>query len=46
MLPKEVSDHNPLRITFGRKANIKEPLFRFEKWWLQCDDFAKVVMKA
>jgi hypothetical protein len=46
MLPKEVSDHNPLRISFGGKANIKEFLFRFEKLWLQCEDFADVMMKA
>jgi hypothetical protein len=46
MLSKEVSDHNPLRIDFGGEANIKEPLFRFEKWWLQCEDFAEVVKKA
>jgi hypothetical protein len=46
MLPKEVNDQTPLRITFGGKANLKEPMFRFEKWWLQCEDFAEVVKKS
>jgi hypothetical protein len=41
MLPKGVSDHNALRITFGDKLQVKEPLFRFEKWLLEMDDLMK-----
>jgi hypothetical protein len=46
MLPKGASDHNPIRITFGLKHHKREPLFRIEKWWLECEDFAEVVKKA
>lgn len=35
MLPKGVSDHNPLLINFGGRIMVKDPLFRFEKWWLE-----------
>jgi endonuclease/exonuclease/phosphatase family metal-dependent hydrolase len=46
MLPKEVSDHNPLRITFCVKKQIKDPIFRFEKLWLEIEEFSEVVQKA
>jgi hypothetical protein len=46
VLPKSVSDHNPIKITFRVKTNPKEPLFRFEKWWLDMGDFPNVVQKA
>jgi hypothetical protein len=46
MLPKGVSDHNPLKVSFGEKASFKEPIFRFEKQWLKLDDFTNVVKKA
>jgi hypothetical protein len=45
MLPRGVSDHNPLKITFGEKAQLQEPVFRFEKWWLEVEDFAGIVKK-
>jgi hypothetical protein len=46
LLPKSVSDHNPLLIQFGEKRQMGDPMFRFEKWWLEIDGFAKVVKKA
>jgi hypothetical protein len=46
MLPRGVSDHCPLRIDFGGKAQFKESLFRFEKWWLEMDDFREIVKKV
>jgi hypothetical protein len=46
MLPKGCSDHNPLRIEFGAKPKFKESAFRFEKWWLEVEEFAEVVQKA
>jgi exonuclease III len=46
ILPKSVSDHNPVQITFGLKTQGKEPLFRFEKWWLDMEEFPNVVQKA
>jgi hypothetical protein len=46
VLPKEVSDHNALLIEFGGRRVIKDPLFRFEKWWLEMDSFEEVVKKA
>jgi hypothetical protein len=45
MLPKEVSDHNPLRVAIGMKK-FKEPMVMFEKWWLEIEDFSEVVKKA
>jgi hypothetical protein len=46
VLPRSVSDHNPVHITFGTKSCTKEPLFRFEKWWLDMGEFPEVVQKA
>jgi hypothetical protein len=46
MLPKGVSDNNPMRITFVVKNQIKDPSFRFKKWWLEIEEFAEVVQKA
>jgi hypothetical protein len=46
VLPRSVSDHNPIHITFGTKSCTKEPLFRFEKWWLDMGEFSEVVQKA
>jgi hypothetical protein len=46
LLPKEVSDHNPVRISFGDRAQFKEPVFRFEKWWLEIEDFANLVQRT
>jgi hypothetical protein len=46
VLPKGVSDHNPVQIQFGGKPERKDPIFHFEKWWLDMEDFAEVVQKA
>jgi hypothetical protein len=47
MLRRGVSDHCSLRIDFrGGGAQFEEPLFRFEKWWLEIDDFTKPVKKS
>jgi hypothetical protein len=46
MLPKGLSDHNPIKISFGVKNYIKDPIFHFEKWWLELEEFADVVAKA
>jgi hypothetical protein len=43
ILPKGVSDHNPLKITFGDRTLVKEPVFRFEKWWFEREDFDELV---
>jgi hypothetical protein len=43
MLPKGVSDHNPLMITFGEKLGKGDILFRFEKWWLEVEGFENLV---
>jgi hypothetical protein len=46
MLPKGLSDHNPIKISFGVKNYIKDPIFYFEKWWLELEEFADVVARA
>jgi hypothetical protein len=46
MLPKGVSNHKPLKITFGEKDQSREPIFRFEKWWLEIEGFADIVRKS
>jgi hypothetical protein len=46
LLPKGVSDHYPMKICFGLKYISKVPVFRFKKWWLECEDFDEVVRKA
>jgi hypothetical protein len=46
VLHKGVSDHNALLLEFGSKRVIKDPLFRFKKWWLEMDSFEEVVKKA
>jgi hypothetical protein len=43
MLPRGVSDHNPLRVSFGDSNQVRDPLFRFEKWWLEMADLEEVV---
>jgi hypothetical protein len=44
-LPKGVSDHNPIKITFGRRVAAKNPVFRFEKWWLQEEGFKEMIKR-
>jgi hypothetical protein len=46
ILPKNVSDHNPVQIQFGGKPQVKDTIFCFETWWLDMEDFAEVVHKA
>jgi hypothetical protein len=46
LLPKGCSDHNPLKIGFGNKSQYKESIFRFEKWWIEMEEFEGVVKKA
>lgn len=40
------SDHNPLVLDFGVNMFFGKKYFRFEKWWLQQEDFPEVVRKA
>jgi hypothetical protein len=46
MLSKGVSDHNPLLIKTQEQGVNKDPLLRFEKWWLEVEGFAEVVNKT
>jgi hypothetical protein len=46
ILPKGVSNHNPVMIKFGEKEHTTDHLFRFEKWWLEVDGFSKMVKKV
>jgi hypothetical protein len=46
ILPKGVSDQNPVAITFGDKLQIKDPIFRFECWWLEIEGFSDLVKKV
>jgi hypothetical protein len=46
ILPKEVSDHNPLLITFGEKLAGGDHIFRFEKWWFKNDGFENLVIET
>jgi hypothetical protein len=46
VLPKGVSDHNPLVIKFGEKLLIEDPIFRFEKWWLEVEGFLDIVKNS
>jgi hypothetical protein len=45
MLPKEASDHNPLLLDLGGQIQIKDPMFRFEKW-LEIEGFGKIVKEV
>jgi len=40
------SDHNPLLVDLGDNAFYGKKRFRFEKWWLQEENFRQVVDKA
>jgi hypothetical protein len=46
VLPKDCSDHNPLKINSGENMNTKEHVFIFETWWLEVEGFEEVVKKA
>lgn len=41
--PRVGSDHVPILVDFGENAVFKQPIFRFEKWWLTQEDFLQVV---
>jgi hypothetical protein len=43
ILPRETSDHNPLKVCFGDKLISKGYTFRFEKWWLEAKGFEELV---
>jgi hypothetical protein len=45
-LPRRVSDHNPILLSFGGKEQGMEALFRFEKWWLEIEGFSEMVRAA
>ena len=40
------SDHVPILVDFGVQTEPRPFLFRFEKWWLQREDFPDIVKKA
>jgi hypothetical protein len=40
------SGHNPLLLNAGDNAHFGKKKFRFEKWWLEREDFRGVVCKA
>jgi hypothetical protein len=44
-LPKGNSDHTPLLLESGDKCSFGRENFKFEKWWLQREDFTEVVRK-
>jgi hypothetical protein len=46
ILPREISDHNPIRISFGEPSSNSEHVFRFEKWWLDTEGFEDLVKKV
>jgi hypothetical protein len=45
-LPKLISDHNPLMLDSGDNCSFGKKKFKFEKWWLEIEDFSEVVLKA
>jgi hypothetical protein len=45
-LGKGVSDHAPLLLDSGDNLSFSKKKFRFEKWWLEREDFKEVFHKA
>lgn len=45
-LSKECSDHTPLFVEVGMNVAHSKKRFRFEKWWLEKEDFSEIVRKA
>jgi hypothetical protein len=43
---KGISDHNPLLIDSGDNCSVSKKKFRFEKWWLERNDFKELVRKV
>jgi hypothetical protein len=46
ILVREVSDHNPIKLSFGVKRQNTKPIFRFEKLWFEMEEFPELVRKA
>lgn len=45
-LCKQGSDHVPLVVNLGVNDSFGKKKFRFEKWWLERDDFKPLIVKA
>jgi hypothetical protein len=45
-LTKNISDHVSLLVDYGGEFLKGKKKFRFEKWWLEREDFREVVTKA
>jgi hypothetical protein len=45
-LERPPSDHNPLLINSGNNTHFGKRRFRFEKWWLEKENFRALVAKA
>jgi hypothetical protein len=45
-LPNNISDHTPLLVDSGENCAFGRKKFRFEKWWLEREDFTSIVEKA
>jgi hypothetical protein len=45
-LPKGISDHTPLLLNAGDNYSFGKKKFRYEKWWMERDDFRGMVDKA
>jgi hypothetical protein len=42
-LPKNTSDHVPIMWLVGHDGNVKNSIFKLEKWWLQHSEFKEIV---
>jgi exonuclease III len=45
-LPKSISDHVPLLVDIGEGCFRMKKKIRFEKWWMEREDFKEVVNRA
>jgi hypothetical protein len=45
-LAKGTSDHNTLLLSSGDECAMGKKRFRFEKWWLQREDFRDLVRRT
>jgi hypothetical protein len=45
ILHKGVNGYNPLVIKFGEKLQIKDPIFKSEKCWLEVEGLSELVKK-
>ncbi|KAJ1254666.1 hypothetical protein BS78_01G043500, partial [Paspalum vaginatum] len=46
LLDRPPSDHNPVLLEMGSNMFFGKKKFRFEKWWLEQENFGEVVRKA